>query len=65
LLVKELAKGSATEAAQGEDYNERERLDLLDGIATQIATSIDSGQDPGVYIGLLQHLATPGEPCSQ
>jgi hypothetical protein len=65
LLVRELAKGSAPEAAQGEDSDERERLDLLAGIATQIASSIDSGQDPAVYIELLQHLATPGEPYSQ
>lgn len=65
LLVQELAKGSAPESALGDDCCERERLDLLDGITAQIASSISSGQDAGVYIDLLQHLATPGGPQNE
>lgn len=60
LLVQELAKSSAPEATPCDDFCERERLDLLAGIAAQMATSIASGEDARVYIGLLQHLATPG-----
>jgi hypothetical protein len=41
--------------------HECERLELLDGIATQIRSSIASGQvqEASVYIPLLQHLAKP------
>jgi hypothetical protein len=58
-LNRELAKGSAPEFAFDENCHERERLELLDGIATEIKSSIASGRDAGVYLGLLRHLAKP------
>lgn len=62
----ELAKGSAPELASSENWHERERLELLGGIATEIKSSIASGQDAGVYLGLLRHLAKPaGMPLSR
>ena len=47
-----------------QDSNEAERLELLEGIASQIGSSIESGrpQDANLYLSLLRHLA--GDACT-
>jgi hypothetical protein len=60
-LSRKLAKSAAPDSEPSGNSHECERLELLDGIATQLRLSIASGQaqDAGVYIPLLQHLANP------
>ena len=60
-LNRKLAKGAALDSDPSGNSHECERLELLDGITTEIRVSIASGQaqDAGVYIPLLQHLANP------
>lgn len=61
-LNRRLVKGTTRDFETSGNSYEWERLELLDGIATQIRRSIASGQaqDASVYIPLLQHLATAG-----
>lgn len=58
-LNRRLAKDATTDFDPNGNAYECERLELLDGIATQLRCSIASGhaQDANVYIPLLQHLA--------
>jgi hypothetical protein len=65
-LKQELANGATPDFEPCGNSHECERLELLDGIATQIRRSIASGnvQDAGVYIRLLRHLAKPASMLS-
>ena len=60
-LNRKLATHTTADVELVANSHECERMDLLDGIATQIRGFIASGQaqDASVYIPLLQHLAQP------
>ena len=60
-LNQRLALGVRPDFEARGNSHECERLELLDGIATQISSFIASGQvqDASVYIPLLRHLAQP------
>jgi len=58
-LNQRLAASTIIDAEPLADWCECERLELLNGIATQINHFIASGQDAGVYLPLLLHLAEP------
>jgi hypothetical protein len=58
-LSQKLARDTTADFEPFASSHENERLELLDGITTQIRGSIASGhvQDANVYIPLLRHLA--------
>ena len=60
-LKQRLAGGGTSDFEKGGSSQECERLELLDGIANQIMSSMVSGnvQEASVYIPLLRHLAKP------
>lgn len=60
-LSRKLAKSAAPDFEPSANSDECERLELLDGISTQIRVFIASGEalEASVYIPLLQHLANP------
>lgn len=60
-LNRRLVTGAAAELESVTDSDERERLELLDGIATEIRGFLATGQaqSAGVYLSLLHHLAEP------
>jgi hypothetical protein len=59
-LNQKLATDATADIEPARDSHERERMELLNGIATEMRNSIASGQEQaaGVYISLLRHLAT-------
>ena len=56
-LKQRLAASTTIDAEPLADWCECERLELLKGIATEINRFMASGQDAGVYLPLLMHLA--------
>jgi len=60
-LNRTLANWTGSEFEPSENSLEGERRELLDGIATQIGSTLASGQDASLYVHLLRHLAAPPE----
>jgi len=56
-LTQRLAASTIIDAEPLADWCECERLELLTGIAAQITHLMASGQNAGVYLPLLMHLA--------
>jgi len=56
-LNRRLSKGHSPDFEPTENAVEGERRELLDALAARIGPSIASGQDAGLYIHLLRHLA--------